>query len=293
MNPALRELGYSPDDRVVIVHADDVGMCAATVDAFAELAGTGFVSSGAAMVPCPWFPAVAALCRDRSDVDVGVHITLTSEWEGYRWGPISTCDPASGLIDDEGCFHRHQDAWGTIDRDAARIEMRAQVDRALAAGIDVTHVDTHMCSALHADLAGEYAALGFARDVPALLVRQAGWLARVPQTRMQAWQDDGMTIVDHVRSMPLDAPATDWLAIAKRHFDELEPGLTHLLLHPAADTPELRAITPDWRQRVADFETFRDPRLARHVRRQGIEIVGYRPFRELMRSRQPSGRSHV
>ena len=97
-----------------------------------------------------------------------------------------------------------------------------------------------------------------------------------------------MPIFDHVRSMPLDAPPTDWLTIAKRCFDDLPPGLTYLLLHPAAGSPELRAITPDWRQRVADFETFRDPQLARHVRRAGIEIVGYRPFRELMRSRQPS-----
>ncbi len=291
MNPALRELGFSSRDRVAIVHADDVGMCGASVDAFAELADGGFVSSCAAMVPCPWFPAVAALCRDRPDLDVGVHLTLTSEWQGYRWGPVSTCDPASGLIDDDGYFHRHQDAWGSIDRDAARAELAAQVGRAVTAGIDPTHIDTHMCSVLHAALADDYAAVALALRVPALLVREAGWLARVSEPRMHAWEDQGMVIVDHVRSMPLDAPATDWIAIAQRCFDELPPGLTHLILHPAADTPELRAITPDWRQRVADFETFRDPQLARHVRRTGIEIVGYRPFRDLMRARQPSQRS--
>ena len=86
MDPALRELGYSSRDRVVIIHADDVGMCGASVAAFAELADGGFVSSCAIMVPCPWFPAVAALCRGRPDLDVGVHLTLTSEWQGYRWG---------------------------------------------------------------------------------------------------------------------------------------------------------------------------------------------------------------
>lgn len=291
MNPALRELGFSSRDRVVIVHADDVGMCGASVDAFAELADGGFVSSSAVMVPCPWFSAVAALCRGRADLDVGVHLTLTSEWQGYRWGPVSGCDPASGLIDDEGYFHRHQDAWGEIDHDAARAEMEAQVDRAAAAGIDLTHVDTHMCSVLHASLANDYAALGFARRVPVLLAREAGWLARVPEARMRAWEGEGMTIVDDMRCMPLDAPATDWLAIAKRCFHELAPGLTHLVLHPAADTPELRAITPDWRQRVADLETFRDPQLARHVRRAGIEVVGWKPFRELMRAGQPFGKS--
>lgn len=288
MNPALRELGFSPDDRVVIVHADDVGMCGASVDAFAQLAGNGLVSSAAAMAPCPWLPAVAALCRGRVDVDVGVHITLTSEWEGYRWGPVASCGPASGLVDDEGWFHRHQDAWGAIDLDAARAEMDAQVARAVSAGIDVTHVDTHMCSVLHGSLADDYVAVGFAHRVPALLVRQAGWLARLPETRIAAFEDAGMPIVEHVRSMPLGAPATDRPAIAERMFDELPPGLTCLILHPATATPELRAIAADWRQRVADFETFRDPRLARHVRRAGIEIVGWRPFRELMRAARPA-----
>jgi chitin disaccharide deacetylase len=284
MNPALRALGYSQGDRVVIVHADDVGMCGATVDAFFELADGGLVSSAAVMVPCPWFPVVAARCCDRDDLDVGVHVTLTSEWEGYRWGPIASRDPASGLVDDDGYFHRHQDAWGAIDRAAARAEMRAQLGRAVTAGIDVTHLDTHMCSVLHGSLTDGYARLGIAHRVPVLLAREGGWLARVPESRMKAWEDEGLAVVDHVRCMPLDGVAGDSLAAAKRCFDELPPGLTHLILHPAADTPELRAITPDWRHRVADYETFRDPDLARHVRRAGIEIVGWRPFRELMRS---------
>jgi len=106
-NTALRELGFSAADRVVIVHADDVGMCNATVNAFFELADYGVISSGSVMVPCPWFPAVAAACRGNADIDVGVHLTLTSEWDRYRWGPISTRDPASGLLDEEGYFYRN------------------------------------------------------------------------------------------------------------------------------------------------------------------------------------------
>jgi hypothetical protein len=283
VNPALRELGFTPQDRVAIVHADDLGMCEATVDAFFELADAGLVSSGAVMVPCPWFPAAAARCRDRCDLDVGVHLTLTSEWSGYRWGPISTRDPSSGLLDDEGYFHRNQDAWGAIDRGAARAEMTAQVDRALAAGIDVTHVDTHMCSVLHAGLVDDYCGLGRAHRVPVLLVRQAAWLARLPEACVAACEEEGVPIFDHVRAMPLDAPATDRLAIARRCFDELPAGLSYVIAHPAADTPELRAIAPDWRQRVADFETFGDPRLVRHVRALGIEVVGWRPFRDAIR----------
>jgi chitin disaccharide deacetylase len=142
-NPALRALGFAAQDRVVIVHADDVGMCGATIDAFFELVADGLTSAGSVMVPCPWFPDVATRCRARTDLDLGVHLTLTSEWDGYRWGPISSRNPASGLLDEEGYFYRNQNQWGTIDTEAARCEITAQVDRAEAAGIDVTHVDTH------------------------------------------------------------------------------------------------------------------------------------------------------
>jgi predicted glycoside hydrolase/deacetylase ChbG (UPF0249 family) len=283
-NPALRELGFKPQDRVVIVHADDVGMCGATVDAFFELAEGGVISSGSVMVPCPWFPEVASRCRGRASLDMGVHLTLTSEWDGYRWGPISTRDPSSGLLDEEGYFYRNQDQWRAIDREAVRREMDAQVDRALAAGVDLTHVDTHMCSVLHDALSDEYVDLGFARRTPVLLTRQSGWVAALSEPRIAAWEEQGLPVFDHLRVMPLNKPATNWLDLTKRLFDQLPPGLTYLITHPAKDTPELRAITSDWRQRVADFETFRDDELARHIRTRGVQIVGWRPFRDLMRN---------
>ncbi|MGH8909855.1 MAG: polysaccharide deacetylase family protein [Egibacteraceae bacterium] len=285
LNPALRELGFKPRDRVVIVHADDVGMCGATVDAFFELAEGGVTSSGSMMVPCPWFPEAASRCRGRADLDMGVHLTLTSEWDGYRWGPISTRDPSSGLLDEEGYFHRNQDRWRTIDREAVRREMDAQVDRALAAGVDLTHVDSHMFAVLHGSLADEYVGLGLARRTPVLLTRQPGWVAALSESKIAAWEEQGLPVFDHLREMPLNRPTANWLDRAKLLFDQLPAGLTYLITHPARDTPELRAITSDWRQRVADFETFRDDELARHIRTLGIQVVGWRPFRDLMRTR--------
>ena len=206
---------------------------------------------------------------------------------GLSLGPVSTRDPASGLIDDEGYFHRHQDAWSTIDLDAAREEMVAQVGRAVSAGIDLTHVDTHMCSVLHASLADEYAAVGFARRVPALLIREPGWLAACPSRGCRHGRTKAWSLSTTCGSMPLEHRGRFARARATV-FDELPPGLTHLILHPADDTPELRAITPDWRQRVADFETFRD-RGSPTVRRAGVEMSAP-ALRDLMRARQPSGR---
>jgi predicted glycoside hydrolase/deacetylase ChbG (UPF0249 family) len=283
MNPALDQLGFGPEDRVVIVHADDVGMCGASVDAFLELAESGLVSSGSVMVPCPWFPEIAARCRERNDLDVGVHLTLTSEWDGYRWSPISTADPASGLIDEEGYLFRNQDRWDAVDPLCAAQELATQLRRAVAAGIDVTHIDTHMCATLHPALIDPYVELGLGCRTPVLLTREAGWLAAVGEQRLAACSERGMPVFDDVRYMPLDRPVGDRLGEAKRIFDELPAGLTYLIAHPATDTPELRAIASDWRARVADFEVLRDPNLAAHVRALGIAVVGWRPFRELMR----------
>ena len=125
-------------------------MCQATLSAYDDLMDFGLISSAAVMVPCPCFPQTAEYCRKHPEVDMGVHLTLNSEWNGYRWGTISTCDLASGLMDDEGYFYRRQPpVHEQGDSGAAKIELRAQIDRALAAGIDATHIDSHMGTIAH------------------------------------------------------------------------------------------------------------------------------------------------
>ncbi|MDD5370175.1 MAG: ChbG/HpnK family deacetylase, partial [Anaerolineaceae bacterium] len=150
-NPVLHQLGLANTDRVVIIHTDDIGMCQASVSAFAKLYDFGLISSGATMVPCPWFLEAARFCREHQGVDMGVHLTLTSEWETYRWGPVSTRDIASGLMDEQGYFPR---CVGPVqenaDPAAANWEMEGQVKRAIAAGIQPTHIDTHMGTVAHA-----------------------------------------------------------------------------------------------------------------------------------------------
>jgi predicted glycoside hydrolase/deacetylase ChbG (UPF0249 family) len=286
-NPALRELGFSKYDRVVVVHADDVGMCEATIDPYFDLLDHGLTTSGSAMVPCPWFPAVASRCRQRGeDVDIGVHLTLTSEWDDYRWGPLSTADARSGLIDEEGYFFRSADRWTRLDPDAARTEMDAQVDRAVAAGCDLTHLDCHMFAMLHPDLIGRYVDLGMSRGLPVLLTRQPQWVDALSEAAIAEWEEGGMPVFDHLREMPLHAPAAGWLGVTMALFDDLPPGLSYLITHPARDTPELRAVAIDWRQRVADADGLRTEALATHLRRIGIHVIGWRPLRELLERRR-------
>ena len=305
-NPVLRELGFGDEDRVVIIHADDVGMCQATLPAFADLIDFGLVSCGAVMVPCPWFPQVVDLCRQNHGIDLGVHLTLTSEWEGYRWGPISTRDPASGLMDEAGYFHpRSGDVYMHAGTEAVQLELAMQIDRALAAGIDVTHADTHMGAVGHQKFIPAYIQLALQRGLPPMMFRldEAGWLelgmgqpelgmdsemAAFATTFVQQLEAQGVPLLDNLVGLPLDQPENR-MALAKGAFDSLKPGLAHFIIHPAQDTPELRAITPDWRSRVGDYQTFMSGELHDYVRDAGIQVIGYRTLRDLMRSERPVG----
>jgi predicted glycoside hydrolase/deacetylase ChbG (UPF0249 family) len=293
-NPVLKELGFAQDERVVILHADDVGMCQASVTAFAELVEVGLVSSGAVMVPCPWFPAVAAYCRDHPGVDLGVHLTLTSEWDSYRWGPISTRDPSSGLLDGEGYLHRRSEGvWAHGAAAAAQGELEAQVARALAAGVDVTHLDTHMGAVAHAKFVAGYIQLALQHRLPAMIPRldEAGWrafgmdgeLAALAARFVADLESQGMPLIDHMTSLPLDEDPGDRLALAQQELGALPPGLTHFIIHPSADTPELRAITRSWRSRVADHQLFCSPEMKEWVKAEGLHVIGYRALRQLLR----------
>lgn len=292
VNPVLQELGFADDDRVVIIHADDLGMCQATLSAFADLVDFGLVSSGALMVPCPWFPQFAAYCRQHPQVDMGVHLTLNSEYEGYRWGAISTRDPASGLIDQEGYLYRQpEQVQEHGDPEAVQREILMQVERALSAGVDVTHIDTHMGTVAHPKFAPGYVQLALLYRLPLLFLRldEAGWremgidgeIATMAAQFVQQLEAQGLPLLDHLTMLPLDQSA-DRVEVAKKTFDSLPPGLTHLIIHPAQDTPELRAATPSWPGRVADYRAFTNEELRDHVKRTGVQVIGYRALRELM-----------
>ena len=293
-NPILRKLGLADTDRVVIIHADDVGMCQASVAAFAELADFGLVSCGAVMMPCPWALHAAAYARAHPAADLGVHITLTSEWRTYRWGPLSTRDPASGLLDDEGCFYADSPSVQEhADPQAVTLEMRAQLERARVSGIDATHMDTHMGTVVHPKFMLPYVQLALEYRLPPMIIRQpeAEILARGLDAQTAAWatqlmaqlEEQGLPLLDNITGLPLDRPQ-DRLEQAKQAFAALPAGITHFIIHPAQDTPELRAITPDAPSRAADYRTFQSPELRDYVRNLGIKVIGYRTLRELMRN---------
>ena len=154
MNPILKKLGFDPDARVVILHADDIGMCQASVDAYADLLDAGIMSSAATMVPCPWFPAAAESFRHLQAnplFDMGVHLTLNAEWKAFRWSPLSTHNPASGLIDDGGYFHSLSAPTQEHATPHAVVVLRSAGDPLNVAECARFHVSTHIVSTREAN----------------------------------------------------------------------------------------------------------------------------------------------
>ena len=292
-NPVLKKLGYSPDDRVIIIHTDDIGMCQATVEAFVDLVDFGLISSGAVMVPCPWFLEVAAYARAHPEADLGAHLTLTSEYDRYRWGPLTTCDPDSGLLDEQGFFHKTTQAvWDNADPEAAITELDAQVSRALAEGINLTHIDTHMGSIAHPAFIPGYIQLATRYNLPPMIPRLSAQAlmaagnvdentAEMITGMVPTLEEMGYPLLDGLSGLEL-VDADDRLEQAKQALRVLKPGLTHFISHPAKDTPELRQITPSWACRVADYETFTSDALRNFIRKEGIQVIGYRALQVLM-----------
>lgn len=294
-NPVLRKLGFADHDRVVIIHADDIGMTQANVSAYADLVEARIMTSAAVMVPCGWFPAVAHYCREHPSVDMGVHLTLNSESDTCRWRPISTSDPASGLMDEEGYFPRTREAvWMRADPEAVQTELQMQVERALAAGIDVTHIDTHMGAVVHPKFIPAYVQTALRFQLPLMCVRwgesqllEAGVDAATASAVVQmvaVLEGQGIPLLDHMYMMPLDMDSDlPRLERAKAAFAALPAGITHFILHPFKDTPETRGLTPLWRPRVGDYEVLMNEELSAFLDSQGIHRIGYRELRNVMR----------
>lgn len=284
------------DRRILIPHLDDVGMCHGANRAMLELAGRGALTCGSVMVPCPWFPEIAQAYRTRRDLDLGVHLTLTSEWQGYRWRPLSGGSRKGGLVDDDGYFWRNCALLRRhVDPAAAEDEMRAQIETALAAGIDVTHLDTHMGAAAVPELVGTLLRLGRDYRLPVLLPRRiASYLnvlklgavrAADYRAALDALEAEGGQFIDEFRMTP-GVPSSEAEATYRRLVAELPSGVTFLSLH--ANAPgDIEAIVPDrahWR--TDEYRILGDPAFAAFLQEQGIVLAGMRALREQLRAKE-------
>ncbi len=294
-NPVLKKLGFAADDRVVIIHADDIGMYPQTVGACADLLDFGLVTAASVMVPCPAYPAAADFCRTHPGVDVGVHLTVTAGDGEPTRGPVADPPPGSGLVTDAGHFHISNEAvWEKADPAAVGAEINAQIDRALADGIDVTHVDTHTGTVLDAGLIAHYVMAALTHRVPPMVVRydEARFrqefgadevTAKAAVASIRQLEEAGVPLVDHVGMYPLYEEPDDPVAAAKAALAALPPGLTFYIIHPVKTTagdPLLQTTQP---ARLANYTAFMSDDLKAFIAAEGFQLIGYRPLRDLMR----------
>lgn len=292
MNLAER-LGYGPDERVLIIHADDVGVSHAANQAAFEGMTSGSMTCGSVLVPCPWFAEVAQLCREHPEVDLGVHLTLNCEYPQYRWRALTGRETAPGLYDGQGyMWLTTPEAQDHVSPEEGEREMRAQVEAALAAGIDVTHLDTHMGSVLHPRFLAAYVSLGIEYRLPLFLVRPdrallesrgllSLWELMEPQLRRV--DEAGLPILDHIVFETLGYAQETKEESYRRLFGSLKPGVTHFIIHPARASDEMAAITPDAASRARDYELFRDRSMREYVSGLGVRLIGYREIRDALR----------
>jgi predicted glycoside hydrolase/deacetylase ChbG (UPF0249 family) len=286
VSPSLAErLGYKPTDILLIVNADDVGVSHAANDATRKGMEQGLMTSGSIMVPCPWFEEIAAYARATPKADFGLHLTHTSEWKVYKWGPVASRDSVAGLVTPLGYL------WPDIESvykhatpELALAEARAQIAKAKASGIDITHLDSHM-GALQYDMRyhAVYRALAKEFDLPIRMGNQ-DLLAKLGGGHLRGELDaDGTLYPDYlIHDQRRKGEAVDvyW----KRIIGELKPGVTELYIHPAVAGDEMRHITNSWQERDSEYHLFTDDASVRQLLEQrGVKRIGWRALRDLQR----------
>ncbi len=278
MAPLSQRLGYGPDDRLLIISAAGLGGCHAMNEGVYASLRDGLATTGTLLVPCPWSREAAARFRGE---DVGIALTLNAEFELYRWGPITQ---VPSLLDGNGGMPSTvSDVWDHADLDEVRRECRAQIERAILWGFDVTHLDSHLdVLSVRPEFFDVYLELAVEFGLPVRLIstdarRQLGFPVE------DLVSAEGVVTPDRV--MRIAPGAMGRYRRIEALLDSLEPGVTELQLQPAADLPELRSLTADWGSRVEDLLHLRDnAELRTHIQRSGIKLIGYRELRQLQRS---------
>jgi hypothetical protein len=287
--PSLQErLGHPANARLLVIHADDVGMAHSVNRASLEALEKGWITSASILVPCPWFPEVARWAKAHPEADLGIHLALNSEWTTYRWGPISPHAAVPSLLDADGYLPLletmvvPQAQMVDVER-----ELRAQVDRARAAGIRPSHLDSHMGTLFRSPaLLDVYRRLGTAYDLPLLMERLGG-----PGSDQAGLNPSGQpdALVDRVVTMSPGVPISGWPAAYEKMLAPLPPGVYELIVHLAYEDDEMRGATsdhPDWGAawRQADFDLVRGTWFRDFLRQQGFVLV---KWSDLARARSP------
>ncbi|NND16543.1 MAG: ChbG/HpnK family deacetylase [Eudoraea sp.] len=280
----VKKLGYPENARLLIIHADDLGVTHSENMASIKGLESSPVNSASIMVPCPWFPEIAAYAREHTSIDFGLHLTLNAEWKYYKWGPVSSKDSVPTLVNSDGYFYSLVDSLNMHARGKeVEIELRNQVKKALAAGIDVTHLDAHMGAAVSTPQSVlAYLKVGKEFQLPVLLDKR---IHEIPSEEIQSFITDQTVLMDGIFSAGPEDFKGGMAAYYEKVFRELPIGISSLLIHLAYDDEEMQAVTidhPDWGSawRQADFDFFTSDECRDILKEEEIILVTWRELRD-------------
>ena len=272
-------LGYPAKARLLILHADDYGMNHSVNRAISEALEHHWITSASILVPCPWFLEAANFGKAHPDADLGIHQALNSEWTSFRWGPVTSKDKVSSLLDPDGYLPLDTpEVAKNAKPEQVETELRAQIERAQKFGVHLTHLDTHMGALFQTpELFSVYRKMGESFHLPILSARlgnehTAPGSAQVPAENL---------LVDKVIEISPGVDAKDWIAWYEKQLAPLGPGVYQVILHLAYDDEEMRGATfdhPDWgaawRQR--DFDMVKSQEFQKFLKDQGFVLVGWK-----------------
>ncbi len=275
-------LGYPAEAKLLILHADDLGAAHSIDAASFDALDKGTISSASIMMPTPWVTEVAGYARAHPNADLGLHLTLTSEWETYRWGSVESKDKVPSLLDSAGTFP-NEDApvAQKAKQTEVELELRAQIERALALGIHPSHVDSHMGALFTTPaLLATYVKVAHEYHLPFLALR------------MNPFGTGPMPLGPN--DIPLDAvivagpevPRDHWKEFYLNAISNLKPGLTEIIVHLGHDDAELQAVTVNhepygsvWRQR--DYDVVRSAEFRKALQDNHVILVTWKELQKL------------
>jgi predicted glycoside hydrolase/deacetylase ChbG (UPF0249 family) len=280
-------------EKRLIIHADDLGNAHATNVAAMEMLESSAVSSASIMMPCAWVAEIADYARKHPEKDLGLHLTLTSEWKGLRWGPVAGRSRVPGLVDAEGYMHMSEMTVAMkASAQEVETELRAQIELAKALGIKFTHFDTHMGTLYtRLDFFQVFEKLGKEYGVPILRVKPTDAarkrIAAVPDLSKYVIDNDdrfaqeGLPRLDLLLESAANGTKTmeDRTAAYHKTLRELAPGLTMMIIHPAVLDPELKAMTNSSTDRDRDYRIFMSDATRQVIKDAAIKLVGWRDVR--------------
>ena len=283
---AAERLGYPADTKLLIIHADDLAVSHSQDRASFAALDRGEASAASIMVPCPWLTEVAAYAQAHPDADLGLHLTLTSEWRNYRWGPLASRNEVPGLLGPDGNLWPDV-PFVTKHATAAEIEkeIRAQIEQAMKVGIRPTHLDSHMGTLFAAAYFPVYVKVAREYGLPFLAMRTPGAAAS-----MLALLKDSDILPDAIE-MATNVKPENWASYYLGLITSLKPGLTELIVHLAYDDAEMQAITEGhpaygsaWRQR--DFDVITSPEFQQALKNNRVTLIGWKQIKGRAQARK-------